>query len=163
VRFLNWIKDLHTDLTLGKSGRAVNGVGAISIVLLAATGAVLWWPGIHSWRRHLKVRTRVGFRRFNWELHSAVGFWVCPFVLMWGITGIVLILDTMPVHALQPAGLSVPSRLAAVSYLLHFGRFASPIGRLFWGVVGVAPALLFITGLLMWWKRPSNLYLQKFR
>ncbi|MGP0071359.1 MAG: PepSY domain-containing protein [Bryobacteraceae bacterium] len=33
-----------------------------------------------SWRAH--------FPRITWDLHSALGFWCLPFVLLWGISGI---------------------------------------------------------------------------
>ena len=38
--------ELHDDLLAGPTGRSVNGVGALLIVVLAFTGIVIWWPGI---------------------------------------------------------------------------------------------------------------------
>jgi uncharacterized iron-regulated membrane protein len=35
----------------------------------------------------------------------------------------------------------------------HFGRFAGVPVKTTWTVIGLAPAALFVTGLLMWWKR----------
>ena len=31
-----------------------------------------------------------GWRRVNWDLHSALGFWLFLFMLMWGVSGWVL-------------------------------------------------------------------------
>jgi uncharacterized iron-regulated membrane protein len=36
---------------------------------------------------------------------------------------------------------------------LHFGTFAGGWSKAFWVVLGLAPALLFITGFFMWWNR----------
>jgi uncharacterized iron-regulated membrane protein len=36
---------------------------------------------------------------------------------------------------------------------LHTGHFGGPIIKTIWAVVGLAPALLFLTGFLMWWNR----------
>jgi uncharacterized iron-regulated membrane protein len=35
----------------------------------------------------------------------------------------------------------------------HFGRFAGIPVKIIWTVIGLTPAALFVTGLLMWWKR----------
>ena len=34
-----------------------------------------------------------------------------------------------------------------------FGRFAGIPVKIIWTVIGLAPAALFLTGMLMWWKR----------
>src|SRR5216684_4528102 len=36
---------------------------------------------------------------------------------------------------------------------LHFGRFAGLPVEIIWTIFGLAPAALFVTGTLMWWKR----------
>jgi uncharacterized iron-regulated membrane protein len=36
---------------------------------------------------------------------------------------------------------------------LHFGTFAGQWSRIAWILVGFAPALLFVTGFIMWWRR----------
>ena len=86
-----WLADLHTNLLAGTTGRFVNGIGAIFVTLLCITGIVVWWPGIQNWRRSLTIRREENWKRFNWDLHSAIGIWSMFFVLMWGITGIYLV------------------------------------------------------------------------
>ncbi len=54
------------------------------------TGIVVWWPGVSRWKRSLGVKRGVGWKRFNWDLHSALGFWLFLFMLMWGISGFYL-------------------------------------------------------------------------
>jgi uncharacterized iron-regulated membrane protein len=49
--------------------------------------------------------------------------------------------------------LSWPIRFTRDLYPLHFGTFVGNITRVLWILVGVAPAILFVTGVLMWWNR----------
>jgi uncharacterized iron-regulated membrane protein len=36
---------------------------------------------------------------------------------------------------------------------LHFGNFSGWLSKALWVVIGLAPAFLFVTGILMWWNR----------
>ena len=87
----NWTdfaRELHETLLLsGHTGRLVNGIAASLLLLLNATGLVIWWPGVRNWRRALKVGFRRNWRRINFDLHSAVGFWTLAIVFLWAITG----------------------------------------------------------------------------
>jgi uncharacterized iron-regulated membrane protein len=49
---------------------------------------VLWWPGIRRWRRGLTIQATSNWKLFNWELHSVVGLWMLPVVLMFGFVGV---------------------------------------------------------------------------
>jgi uncharacterized iron-regulated membrane protein len=49
--------------------------------------------------------------------------------------------------------LSWPIRLTRDIYPLHFGTFGGNFTRVLWIFVGLAPAILYVTGLLMWWNR----------
>jgi uncharacterized iron-regulated membrane protein len=91
VRIISWMLDLHVHLLAGPTGRLVNGVASIILTLLAVTGAVIWWPGIKNWRRSLTINPRANWKRINWDLHSAVGFWTFAFFFMWSFTGVYLI------------------------------------------------------------------------
>jgi len=129
--------------------------------LLCFTGAILWWPGIRSWRRSLTIDWKANWSRLNWNLHSVLGFWGFAFIFLWGISGIYLCFP-QPFHAavdwLEP--LEEHSRVLrpgdqVLFWLarLHFGRFAGWPGRVLWVILGLAPAILFLTGALMWWNR----------
>jgi uncharacterized iron-regulated membrane protein len=87
LRAIGELLDLHDDLLAGDTGRRVNGFGALLLVLLSLTGIVVWWPGIRRWRRSLTVHRNVGWRRFNWDLHSMVGFWMFGFIAMFAFSG----------------------------------------------------------------------------
>jgi uncharacterized iron-regulated membrane protein len=85
------IRDLHIELLAGHTGLIVNGCGAVLLLILGATGCVIWWPGIRHWDRAFCVDFRCKWSRINFSLHSAVGVWLLPFVLIWGISGIYLV------------------------------------------------------------------------
>lgn len=46
---------------------------------------------------------------------------------------------------------------------LHFGTFGGLSTRILYFFVGLAPLILFITGLVMWWYQPKNQLSQKWR
>jgi uncharacterized iron-regulated membrane protein len=160
-RFVLWLVDLHDNLLIAQTGRAINAAGGIFTVLLGLTGAVIWWPGIDAWRRSLSFRWKTNPKGFNWTLHSALGFWTFAFFFMWAISGIYLSIPdkfNAAVDFLEPLkefsrSLRFGDRVLYWLAQAHFGRFAGIPVKIVWTVVGLTPAALFVTGLLMWWKR----------
>jgi uncharacterized iron-regulated membrane protein len=86
--WLAFVRELHETLLIAGRGRVWNGVGAAFLLLLAATGIVNWWPGLRNWRRALRVDFRFGWRRINFDLHRAAGFWALLLLSVWAVTGI---------------------------------------------------------------------------
>ena len=82
--------EVHADLLGGDTGRKVNGIGAVAVFVSAITGLVIWWPGAQRWRRSLTLRRGVGWKRFNWDLHSVVGFWSFAFIVVFAASGLYL-------------------------------------------------------------------------
>jgi uncharacterized iron-regulated membrane protein len=161
LTFILRIADLHDDLLAGHTGRLLNGIGAIFTTLLASTGAMLWWTGIRNWRRSLTIDWRRKRHGFNWSLHSAVGFWMLAFVLLWGISGIYFAFPrafNATVDFFEPLNGSDQQTRVGDTVLfwlarLHFGRFSGLAVKAIWTVLGLAPAVLAVTGSLMWWHR----------
>ena len=159
TQVFEWISDLHDNLLGGQAGRLVNGIGAVCMTLLCLSGLVVWWPGVQNWRRGLIVRWGVGWKRFNWDLHSALGWWSFVIVFMWATTGVYLVFpqpfqavaDALPRGDLGSVG-SGDAFLAWFSSL-HFGRFAGLRVKILWAAFGLVPPVLFVTGVLMWWNR----------
>jgi uncharacterized iron-regulated membrane protein len=160
-KLLNWMVRLHDDLLANHTGRLVNGFGALLFTMLCLTGAVIWWPGITRWWRSLLVWRKVGWKRFNWDLHSALGFWMFLFMLMWGISGIYLSYAepfTKLVDWLQPQDPNSLDPRSGDDFLawlarVHFGRaWGTGVKWLYTGL-GLVPAVLFVTGAIMWWNR----------
>jgi uncharacterized iron-regulated membrane protein len=151
---VEWIVKLHENLLFGDDGRFVNGIGAICVIVVCLTGAVIWWPGMSNWRRALTVNWRSFFARFTWDLHSAVGFWGFFLVLMWGFTGFYFCFP-QPVNLLSglidPRDRYADQILSWVS-LLHFGRF-TPFAEALWTLLGLVPAVLSVTGIFLCCRR----------
>ena len=165
--------ELHDDLLAGTTGRSVNGVGAILVVFLACTGIVVWWPGIKTWRRSLTVHRNAGWPRFIWGLHGMIGFWSLGFILLFGISGVYLgnpervqdLADRIqPLTGANARTRTVDQVIYWLAYL-HVGRI-NGIGltcsgpglcdqtvKFIWAVFGLAPAVMFVTGVMMWWNR----------
>ncbi len=172
-RFTASLLDLHDNLLGGETGRRVNGIGALFVTLLCMTGAIIWWPGIKSWRRSLTLDRRANWQRLNWSLHSALGFWFFAFILLWGITGMYLSFPQVfsagfdflePFDASNPAERVVDSIQYWLAYL-HFGRLGGrgipgcgrglcdSTTKVIWALFGLVPPLMFVTGARMWWNR----------
>jgi uncharacterized iron-regulated membrane protein len=160
-RTVQWLLDFHDNLNYGDNGRLVNGVGGLLFTVLGLTGAVIWWPGVRNWRRSLTVAWKAGWKRVNWDLHSALGIWTLAFVLLWGISGVYLafarqlapVFDYLEPMDEHNAGIRHVDRYLATLSRLHFGRaYGQPI-RIVWVVIGLSPLVLFVTGALMWWNR----------
>jgi len=165
--------DLHDNLLAGPTGRKVNGIGAFAVLALAFTGLAVWWPGIKTWRRSLTLHRGVGWKRWNWHLHSMIGFWSLAFILVFGASGIYLAVpeavqdfaDRLEPPTPANAGIRIGDRIIYWLAYLHFGRI-NGIGipcsgpglcdqttKAIWAIFGLAPAAMFITGAIMWWNR----------
>jgi len=156
LRMVSFFSQVHMNLLMGYRGRLVNGVGGSLASILSLTGIVIWWPGKRRWRDSLTVRRMANFKRFNWELHSAIGFWTFAFVFMWAITGVYLVFPR-PFDAaltLIPYGQRIDFRVLA--HPVHVGDFAGWPVKALWVIFGFAPPALFVTGCIMWWHRVLN-------
>jgi uncharacterized iron-regulated membrane protein len=165
-----WTARLHDELLFDRTGKYVNGVGSAVFTLLVLTGAVVWWPGLSRWRRSLSVGVRSGWKRVNWDLHSAVGAWFFLFMLVWGVSGIYLGIPepfSNFVDAVSEPEADYGDRVGVVVLLwlsgLHFGRWNSDFLKAAWAVMGLVPALMFVTGAFMWWQRVVRPRLQRER
>lgn len=103
--FVKTIQDLHFDLLGGRTGRIVNGIGAFLLLAMCVTGVVIWWRGAENWRRGLTIDFRRGWKRVNWDLHSAIGIWAAALIFVWAVTGIYFVFPARfraAVNALSP-------------------------------------------------------------
>jgi uncharacterized iron-regulated membrane protein len=82
-------------------------------------------------------------------------------VLLFGITGMYLSFTTTFTHLFdliepQTDANMGKRRVDPVLYWLafvHFGRFGGWKTEIPWAMFGLAPAVLFVTGVVMWWNR----------
>ncbi len=159
--FVSRIADLHDNLLAGDTGRAVNGAGAVLVLLMSLTGGVIWWPGVSRWRRSMTLHRYVHWRRFIWDLHGVLGFWTFALILMWAVSGIYfafprVFYDVGAFLAARGAGLDMSQRIDVLTdwlARLHFGRAFGLWVKVLWSILGVVPSALLVTGALMWWNR----------
>ncbi|HEY4211880.1 MAG TPA: PepSY-associated TM helix domain-containing protein [Steroidobacteraceae bacterium] len=147
-RFVTGLAEFHDHLLGGRSGLLVNGIGALVVALMIVTGVVLWWPRRGYWLRSITIRTGVSARRFNRELHNALGFWLLIFIVMWVVTALYF--------AFPNAFSEMDDDIVAAAVRLHFGRAYGLTAKILWAVLGLGPCVLFITGALMWWHRSGE-------
>jgi uncharacterized iron-regulated membrane protein len=154
-----WVAQLHDELLMGIDGRWWNGALSWVATVLAVSGLVVWWPGITRWKRSLWVHHEATWPRFFWDLHSAFGFWLFGFVFLWGISGAYLGIPepfsraNEVLFGLPEASETLGDQILAWMTRLHFGRWRNGWLQAVWAAVGLVPALLFVTGVVMWWNR----------
>jgi uncharacterized iron-regulated membrane protein len=173
IRLMSKLLDLHDNLLAGPKGRIVNGVGALAMLAMAGTGLAIWWPGVKTWRRSLTLHRGVGWKRFTWHLHSTIGFWTFGFTLVFGLSGIYLSIpepfqdfaDRLQTPTAANAGFRIVDKIIYWLAFLHFGRvngigipcggpgFCDQTTKAIWALFGLAPALMFVTGAILWWNR----------
>lgn len=173
--------NLHESFLFGETGRKINGIGAIAVLLIVFTGLVIWWPGIKRWKRSLTFQKGIGWKRQIWDIHSMVGIWSFLFIIIFAFSGAYLCFPNF-FHdlgdQLQPmtdanAGSRFVDKFLYWLAFLHFGRI-NGIGlicsgpglcdqsiKALWAVFGLAPALMFATGATMWWNRVLRRWLGK--
>ena len=164
-------------------------MGAVFVLALSITGAVLWWPGDRAaGGAALTIRTKSNWKLFNWQLHNVIGLWMLPVVFMFGAVGVYARLSravsgfreqdraagSVPAHtgsfarsghsrdSGEHSGCRAPrfrpkystgDKIIRWFSYLHFGNFGGWPSKAVWVVIGLAPAFLFVTGVLMWWNR----------
>jgi uncharacterized iron-regulated membrane protein len=175
--WLSWLGKLHGSLLMDTAGMTANAIGGFLIAALCLTGIIVWWPGIGSWRRALAIHANAGWKRFVFDLHSAVGFWTFAVLLMWGLTGgyflfpqpfraaITLFTPIEAPRLIQPTAITGPrpfprrrpltlgAKILRGFSNAHYGTFGGWGVKVLWVILGLAPAILFSTGLVMWCSR----------
>jgi uncharacterized iron-regulated membrane protein len=169
--WLSWLGKLHGSLLMDSAGMTANAIGGFLIAALCLTGMIVWWPGLGRWRRALAIRANAGWKRFVFDLHAAVGVWTFAVLLMWGLTGGYFVFPQpfratiayfTPINsppAVQPTAKNLRRPLTSGARILrgfsnaHYGTFGGWPVKVLWVILGLAPAILFPTAVLMWYSR----------
>lgn len=158
VRTVEWLTKFHDELLLARdTGRFINGLGGILLLLMTVTGLVVWWQGRRRWTDGLQIK-RESMRSFLWQLHSFLGFWGLLLMLVWGLTAIYFafpqpfdfIIDAMDKDL---DDFDRPDRWLRFLIDLHFGRFRGSWLAYVWIFLGLLPAVLFFSGFIVWYRR----------
>jgi len=135
------------------------------LLAMVLTGVIIWWQGRRRWVDGLLIK-RAGQHTFMWQLHSFLGFWTLLLMLVWGVTAIYFafpepfdyIVDAMD-NDLED--FERPDGWLRFLVNLHFGRFRGSWPGLpyIWVVLGLLPAVMFISGFVLWYRRVLKRYL----
>jgi uncharacterized iron-regulated membrane protein len=159
VAIMEWFVDLHDNLLAGETGRKINALGGALLCVLCITGVVIWWRASGPWYRGFYFNPGHSWKRINFDLHAALGFWSLLLLFLWGLTGIYFGFPDpfiAVVDYFEPAT-RFPVRRgdAFIAWLvrMHFGRYGGMGVRITYVIIGVLPAVMFVTGAIMWWNR----------
>jgi uncharacterized iron-regulated membrane protein len=111
--WLHWLQELHFNLLSGSKGIVWNGIGAACLMAMCLSGLIIWWQGAATWTRALIVGTGKGWKRVNWELHGALGFWMAALLLVWAVSGFYFSFPLevrSAVNAVSPLSATTPPR-----------------------------------------------------
>jgi uncharacterized iron-regulated membrane protein len=95
--FFQLVSSLHLNLLLGERiCGIITGISVACFFVMLLSGLVIWWPV--KWRpkvlrNKLPIRKGTGKKRFNYDLHSVLGFYVLILALVICITGLVFAFD----------------------------------------------------------------------
>jgi uncharacterized iron-regulated membrane protein len=86
--WLDGIVELHHNLLLGDTGRALTGVIGTALFLLSFSGLFSWLNGPRNWKPSLALPKRGPLRGIAYQLHRSAGLWVNGGLLVISLTGI---------------------------------------------------------------------------
>ena len=158
IRAMEWMTDLHDNLLAGETGRKINALFGALTCLLCITGLVIWWRGSGAWYKGLYFNPGHGWKRINFDLHASLGLWSIWLLFIWGLTGVYFAYPepfNRIVDYFEPGFQPGRRGDAVIAWFvrMHFGRYGGTGVRITYFIVGLTPAVMFITGAYMWWNR----------
>ncbi|MFL9482494.1 PepSY-associated TM helix domain-containing protein [Chitinophagaceae bacterium LWZ2-11] len=94
--FFSVVQELHTHLLMGKVGNEIIRWNVLIFFIMCISGLILWWPKQKRFFKQaatINFKTR-NFKRFNWDLHSVLGFYALAVLLIISSTGLFWMFDT---------------------------------------------------------------------
>ena len=166
VQTVEWLTRLHDDLLMERAtGRFYNGLGGILFLVMVITGLIIWWQGRRRWKEGLVIK-QASSHSFMWQLHSFLGFWSLLLLLVWGLTAVYFAFPQpfdFIINAMDNDldDFDRPDGWLRFLLDLHFGRFRGswPWLPYLWIVLGLLPAIMFISGFVLWYRRVLKRYL----
>lgn len=142
-----YLQDFHYALFAGERGLKINGIAALSLLALALTGPVLWWPGPGRWHSALNIRRRPAAARWR-DIHSVSGIISWLAIMLITLTALYFAFRgtataalslasgaaTVPPpavlqHPATESGRDAPPAFASLSALVQKAREAEPTAR----------------------------------
>ncbi len=102
--FTQTIHQLHLRLLMGETGGMITSIAAIVLIFLTITGIYLWWP-----LKRVTIARGKSWRRVNFDMHHAVGFYSSVFLLILAFTGVMIGFEETTVPAMYKLTNSKPT------------------------------------------------------
>ncbi len=84
-------EDLHRRLLAGEVGKTLTGLSALFILVITATGIVLWWPKTRAMLTgRLRIKWGASGKRITHDLHIVLGFYCSLFLFGLALTGVIM-------------------------------------------------------------------------
>lgn len=117
-KFFNTVMQLHRWLLMDKEiGKQITGFAAFAFLLLEITGIMLWvprklktWSNWKAWKPGFGIRKGSGWKRKNFDLHKAAGFYTFIFITIMAITGPYMGLDWYKQSVNKALGVKQPKK-----------------------------------------------------
>jgi uncharacterized iron-regulated membrane protein len=100
---LMFAHQLHGNFLMGRDGRTFVGWLGVAMLILGATGLVLWWPKRGQWKYAFFVRRSAKGLRFHRELHAATGIWIFIVFMAVSFSGVVLAFPNLMQSGSRPS------------------------------------------------------------
>lgn len=120
--FARWIHLLHTRFLVGDKGELFVGWLTVITVLMSLTGIYLWWP-----RKILGIRRYSSWRRTNFDVHSALGFWASILIFLISFTGVLIAFEKTTDKWVQTLGAAPVVPVAALKSTPRQGATRIPV------------------------------------
>ncbi|QNE32419.1 PepSY domain-containing protein [Sphingomonas sp. NBWT7] len=141
---MSWLYQLHMALLAGDLGGQVVGWSGVAMLLLLASGMLVWWPRGSLHKALAFKRDAAPIRRLR-DLHKLTGLWAAPPLFVLVATGVLLALPPVMQVILRPATVLAPlaSKPAGssigIARALTVAQRALPDGRIVFVDVSAAP------------------------
>jgi len=80
---LFYVHQIHIRLLAGKTGKTIMGIAGVIMILILASGLVLWWR-----YKRFTVKRNAPLFRFMFDLHAASGIYSALFLVLLSTTGV---------------------------------------------------------------------------
>lgn len=114
--FWSWLMDIHMNLGLGTVGKYISGIASLLLAMvIISTGICLWWPkNKKALRQALSIRWNASWKRKNYDIHNAGGWYTHLFIGLLAFTGACFTFPDLGPGLLNAISFqTVPSREAA--------------------------------------------------
>ena len=154
LRVHRWLLDAPQQKGQRSLGKEVVGYTTLAMTVVLISGIIIWWPRNRKvLRNRLALSTKKGARRFWYDSHVSLGFYVTIGLLVMCLTGLVWsfpwwrewfwnIFDFIPAEERK-----------RFLYTLHTGAWGGLTTKVLYFLFTLIGATLPLTGYYLWWKR----------